>query len=64
MKKLCRDTKKIIWTNCRLSTYTKGPIRQVQMQKQKEVQKQLKRQPQRQTQRQPERLLGANINFF
>ena len=64
MKKLCRDTKKIIWTICRLSTYTKGPIRQVQMQKQKEVQKQLKRQPQRQTQRQPERLLGANINFF
>ena len=62
MKKHCRSIKKIIWMKWRLSTYTKGAIRQVQRQKQKEVQK--KRQVKRQVQGQPQRLLGLDITFF
>ena len=50
MKKLCRDTKKVIGQSRDYKPTKKGAIRQVQIQKQKEVQKQSQSQAQRQAQ--------------
>ena len=56
MKKPCRDIKKIIWMKWRLSTSTKGIIRQAQRHPQ--------RQTQRQVQRQSQKLLRTYTTFL